>query len=76
MSSFDDVVDGNVRQVYYLCLGIVHNSQIARQITHQTFWEIYDYFVNVKENMMFEELVNIALRLMKSYNIEIEREEK
>ena len=70
--NFDDVVDENVRYVYKLCLGLLHDQKIAHQITHQTFWEFYDYFVNVKENMMFEELANIALRLVKSYNIELE----
>lgn len=72
MLNFDDVVDENVRYVYKLCLGLLHDQKIAHQITHQTFWEFYDYFVNVKENMMFEELANIALRLVKSYNIELE----
>lgn len=74
MSNFDDVLDENVRAVYKICLSLVHDQKIAHEITHQTFMEIYDYFVNVKENMIFEELANIALRVAKSYNMELEGE--
>lgn len=76
MSNFDDVIDEYVSCVYKLCLGLSHNRNIAHQLTHQTFLEIYDYFVNVKENMMFEELAIIALRLVTSYNMELEGEEQ
>ena len=68
MSNFDDIIDANLQDIYKICFDLVHEQKLARKLTHEAFFKIYDYYENVKEDMMFAELVNIVWESSKNYN--------
>ena len=63
MSSYDDIIDSYLNDVYKLCFYLVREQELASLLTRQTFMDFYDRYENVKSDWIFWELVCTAKRL-------------
>lgn len=72
MANFDDVIDFYLHDIYKICFYLVQDQKLAHKLTRQTFLEFYDRFENVKEGLVFAELVSITKKLAEIYKVNSE----